>query len=155
LSFNIIGEGEDRQKIRSFIDSQDLTDSVSLLGSLPHSQVISQLYKADAFMLHSKTAISGDREGTPTVLAEAQAVGLPCLSTFHSGIPEMIPNENHRFLAEEGNVAQITSNMEQLLGASEEEIRTVSKFGRKHVEEAFNIDREASKFKELYKQVCF
>lgn len=153
LSFSIIGEGEDRGEIESFIDSNSLSESVTLLGGLPHSKVVKKLYEADAFVLHSKTASSGDKEGTPTVLAEAQAAGLPCLSTFHSGIPEMIPAENHRFLAEEGDVAGITTNIKQLLSESEEEIQTISRLGRKHVEESFDIHKEAAKFKLLYQQI--
>ncbi|WP_340105373.1 glycosyltransferase [Rhodohalobacter sp. 8-1] len=153
LRFSIIGEGGDRQEIKSFIDSQNLTDCVELLGSLPHSQVISHLYIADAFVLNSKTSRSGDKEGTPTVLAEAQAAGLPCLSTFHSGIPEMIPDKNHRFLTEEGDVAGIATNMERLLDASEEEIQAISRAGRKHVEKEFDVNREAAKFKSIYQQL--
>lgn len=153
LSYSIIGKGEERGKIRSFIDSEGLSGSVSLLGSLSHSQVMQQLYEADVFVLNSKTSDSGDKEGTPTVLAEAQAVGLPCLSTFHSGIPEMIPAKNHRFLAGEGNVDEIASNMEELLDAPEAEVREISRAGRRHVEEEFDVDREAKKFITLYQQI--
>ncbi|NBC27034.1 MAG: glycosyltransferase [Bacteroidetes bacterium] len=153
LYFRIIGEGKDRQKIRSFIESEGLSENVTLAGSLPHAQVVEAFYQADAFILHSKTASSGDKEGTPTVLAEAQAAGLPCLTTFHSGIPEMIPDKNHKLLAEEGNLSQMASNMQSLIAASEEEIHSISSAGRQHVEDAFDIRREAAKFGEIYKKL--
>lgn len=150
LSFKIIGEGEDRKKIEAFIKSRKLNDQVILLGGLPHDRVIENLYEADAFILHSKSARSGDMEGTPTVLAEAQAAGLPCLSTFHSGIPEMIPEENHRFLAEEGDVDGIADNFMKLMGMTEKELADVSERGRNHVEAYFDIEKEALKFKNMY-----
>lgn len=151
LRLNIIGEGEKRSEIEAFIKSNDLNENVELLGRLPHSRVVEQLYQADAFVLNSKTSESGDKEGTPTVLVEAQAAGLPCLSTFHSGIPEIIPKENHRFLAEEGNVDQIASNFNKMLVASEDEINEISRLGRKRVEAVFDVNGEAAKFKNLYK----
>jgi colanic acid/amylovoran biosynthesis glycosyltransferase len=84
---------------------------------------------------------------------EAQAAGLPCISTFHSGIPEIIPEENHRFLAEEGDVEQIVANMMSLLNSSEKEVMEVSKAGRKRVEQAFDVAGEAAKFKQLYQEL--
>lgn len=153
LRLSIIGDGEDRSKLETYIQSKGLQNNVSMLGSMPHSNVIKYLYEVDAFVLNSKTAASGDREGTPTVLIEAQAAGLPCISTFHAGIPEIVPVENHRFLAEEGNVPQIISNMQNLLAASEEEIKEISRLGRQRVENAFDITGEAAKFKKLYKQI--
>jgi len=153
LVFEIIGEGESRGKIESFIESHRLSKSVSLLGSMPHSQVIKKLYSADVFVLNSKASASGDKEGTPTVLAEAQAAGLPCLSTYHSGIPEMIPEENHILLAEEGNTDQISANMKRIINASKDEIEAISYRGRKHVEENFNVMKEVLKFKKIYQKL--
>lgn len=153
ITYKIIGEGEDRKMIEAFIESKGLSENVFLLGGMPHSEVVKELYKADLFVLNSKTSKSGDKEGTPTVLAEAQAAGLPCLSTIHSGIPEMIPEENHFLLAEEGNIEQMAINMERLISASQEEITAISHRGRKFVEENFDVKKEALKFKFIYQEL--
>lgn len=153
LKLSIIGEGEDREKLVSYIKYNDLEQNISLLGSIPHAEVIKYLHEADAFILNSKTASGGDKEGTPTVLVEAQAAGLPCISTVHSGIPEIIPPENHHLLAEEGNISQITANIRKLIEAPQDEIKEISRLGRKQVEEAFDVMGEAEKFKILYKQL--
>lgn len=153
IQFDIIGDGELHEDLRDYIEDNGLQDYIRLLGRLPHSQVIEQLNKADVFVLNSKTAASGDKEGTPTVLVEAQAAGLPCISTLHSGIPEIIPEENHRFLAGEGDVEGIASNIMKMLSASEEEVMKISKLGRKRVEESFDVAGEAEKFKNLYEEL--
>jgi len=45
------------------------------------------LSKADVFILCSYTTKNGTKEGTPVVLMEAQACGLPYIATKHAGIP--------------------------------------------------------------------
>lgn len=153
LSLKIIGGGSMEEELKGFIAEHNLEDHVFLLGNLPNKEVIEHLQNADAFILNSKTSESGDKEGTPTVLVEAQASGLPCISTYHSGIPEMIPEPNHKLLAEEGSVDQIIDNLESLLEMSEKEVNEMSMLGRKYMEDDFDVNREAQKFASIYKNI--
>lgn len=153
LELTIIGEGDRRENLQNYISKHDLEDSVNLAGSLPNSDVIDMLYESDAFILCSKTAAKGDREGTPTVLIEAQAAGLPCISTFHSGIPEIIPEKNHELLAPEGDVKSISECIKTLVTASEAYVSECIRLGRERVEKEFNIEEETLKFKRLYERL--
>ena len=153
VSLKIIGDGELRKNLEHYIKDQNIGDSIKLLGALPNMEVQQKMREADAFILCSKEAPDGDKEGTPTVLVEAQAVGLPCISTFHAGIPEMIPEENKRFLAEEGNVPQIIEKIQQLIDCGTEEIEQIALDGRKKVESDFNLNTEVSKIINLYKEI--
>jgi glycosyltransferase involved in cell wall biosynthesis len=150
ISLRIIGGGPLRRQLQNYIDTHGLNSSVSLLGSLPNNEVAVEMQEADAFILSSKESRNGDREGTPTVLVEAQATGLPCISTFHAGIPEIIPEENHHFLAPEGNEQAISSRMDNLMKCSEEEVRKISVAGREKVYENFNLKRETSRLQKIY-----
>ena len=154
LELTIIGEGNHRENLQEYISEHDLDDSVSLAGSLPNSDVIDMLYESDAFILCSKTAAKGDKEGTPTVLIEAQAAGLPCISTYHSGIPEIIPEKNHDLLAPEGDVNSISECIKTLVTASEAYVSDHIRLGRERVEREFNIKEETLKFKRLYKRLA-
>lgn len=63
---------------------------VRFLGPLPRDAVIAALGRADVFALASRIARSGDRDGLPNVLMEAQAMGLPVVATHVSAIPEVV-----------------------------------------------------------------
>lgn len=152
LRLRIVGDGPQRDDLEQYIQAHDLQSSVELLGSIPNAEVARRLQGADAFLLCSKTAASGDREGTPTVLIEAQAVGLPCVSTTHAGIPEMIPEANHSFLAPEGEVCAIAERLRRLRVCSSEELRRVSEAGREIIETSFSLSSEAGALRELYER---
>jgi glycosyltransferase involved in cell wall biosynthesis len=149
-TLTIIGEGELRSALMDQVESRMLGQRIFFAGALPHHNVVEKLRVADAFVLCSKTAADGDSEGTPTVLLEAQAVGLPCVATRHSAIPEVIPAENHRFLAEEGNVLDIAARMMLLSEASREELLSISMAGRRKVEQEHDLGKEAAKLLQIY-----
>ncbi len=86
----IIGEGELKEGLEAQIQRAGLTDHVRLVGLVSRQQLLEALRSADLFVLASRTASSGDQEGQPLALVEAMAVGIPVLSTFHAGIPELI-----------------------------------------------------------------
>lgn len=152
-NLRIIGDGKKIDQYQQLIEELDISESVKLLGALPHNEVKTELNKADAFILASKTAPNGDKEGIPTVLMEAQAMGLPCVSTKHSGIPEVFPTNNHQFLSEEGNVRDIAQKIEALMNCSKAQLEEIASRGRKKIEEEFNLVKEVEELINLYEEV--
>jgi len=146
----IIGDGALRTSIKAHIEKTGLQESVFLRGELPRPEVKAALAEADAFVLSSKTAPDGDAEGVPVVLMEAQAMGLPCVSTCHAGIPEGIPESNHHLLAPEGNVGQIADHMMKVMEAPVAERRMIARHGRRHIENRFSLKTEIEKIHRLY-----
>ena len=154
VTLTIVGEGELHSVLLDYVVSRGLDRRVVFVGSRRHDRVIEMLRGADAFILCSKTAADGDTEGTPTVLLEAQAVGLPCVATKHSGIPEVIPAENHRFLADEGDVLGIAECMKLLSEVSQGELVRISRAGRHKVERAYHLEKEVAKLLEIYSEMA-
>lgn len=152
VRLQIVGDGLMQETLSAYVQEHHLQEVVDLAGRLSNADVAYAMEQADAFILCSKTASDGDREGTPTVLVEAQAVGLPCISTFHAGIPEIIPEVNHRFLAEEGRVEDISDRIEKLLACSPSELGHISEAGRSRVEQAFNLEGEVEKLRGVYER---
>ncbi|MEJ8474009.1 glycosyltransferase family 4 protein [Roseibium algae] len=88
--FTHIGGGELSDELKQMSDKLGLSERISWKGAQPREEVIKACSEADLFTLPSKLAKSGDRDGLPNVLMEAQSMGLCCLSTQVSAIPELI-----------------------------------------------------------------
>ncbi|MGH8764228.1 MAG: glycosyltransferase family 4 protein, partial [Burkholderiales bacterium] len=84
------GGGPLRRKLERRARSLGIEDRIRWRGLLTQDELIAEYRAADLFVLASRVARDGDRDGLPNVLAEAQSQGLACLSTHVSGIPELI-----------------------------------------------------------------
>jgi glycosyltransferase involved in cell wall biosynthesis len=153
LHLDIIGEGPFQVRLERLVAELQLSGRVSLLGPLSSEETLRRMHKAHAFLLCSKTGADGDKEGTPTVLVEAQHVGLPFVSTFHAGIPEMVPHENHQFLAAEGNVNQVAERMEWIMNAQPHVLERMTLRGQIFVRQNFNLSVEVAKLASLYQSL--
>jgi colanic acid/amylovoran biosynthesis glycosyltransferase len=151
-TLKIIGDGEQYTELKAKVAEQGLSERVFLLGALPHSETKRIIRESDAFILCSKTAKNGDKEGIPTVLMEAQALGLPCVTTRHSGIPEVLPSECQKLLADEGDVTQIAESIKAVAGFSVEQLKEITLAGRVLVERDFNLATETHKLINLYQK---
>ena len=109
--YTLIGDGPLLMQMKSLCAELGLNEHVSFLGALPHAEVKRLLASSDAFILPSVTGIDGDMEGVPVVLMEAMAAGLLCLSSMHSGIPELIANGKSGLLSPERDVAGLAANI--------------------------------------------
>jgi len=86
----------------------------TLHGAKTHEQSQAILSRSHLYLSPSVTARDGDQEGTPVALMEAMAVGLPVLSTFHSGIPEMIEDGVSGFLVPERDDSALADRIVRL-----------------------------------------
>ncbi|WP_162891484.1 glycosyltransferase family 4 protein [Salinibacter ruber] len=153
LTLHMVGDGALHDKAERYVEDNQLSESVVLHGRVPNEEVGRRMQGAQAFLLPSKTAPDGDREGTPTVLVEAQASGLPCVSTRHAGIPEMIPEENHDLLVEEGDVTALSEALTGLSTSSVEDLQERVNEGRRKVEDEFSLESEVRKLLSLYRSL--
>lgn len=154
LKLHIAGNGPLDKRVKAFIEEHGMEGVVVLHGRVPNDEITDLMHDSDAFILPSKTAPSGDREGTPTVLVEAQAAGLPCVSTCHSGIPEMIPEANHDLLADEGDTEALTDILRSLADRSVKDLKRIAQRGRQKVEEEFSLVDEVSSLRTIYEETA-
>lgn len=153
LRLDMVGDGELWDDVERYVEKHSLREAVVLHGAEPNEKVIEHMKTADAFVLPSKMAPSGDREGTPTVLVEAQASGLPCISTHHAGIPEMIPKDNHDLLVQEGDVEALVDQFLRVFTLSSNQLQDIAERGRRKVEKEFSLSAQCKKLQSIYQSV--
>ena len=118
-TFTHIGDGPELKNLRRISNSMQNSDRFKWLGSRPQKEVLKSYQEADIFVLASKVAKNGDRDGLPNVLIEAQSQGLPCVSTRLSGIPECIKDEVSGLLAEPGDIEGLAVRLKRLIESDE------------------------------------
>ena len=88
--FEHVGGGPLLDSLKRQAAAAGIGDRMRWLGPKPQNVVLERILAADLFVLASRLAADGDRDGLPNVLLEAQSQELACLATRFSAIPELI-----------------------------------------------------------------
>jgi glycosyltransferase involved in cell wall biosynthesis len=119
------------------------------LGSQPRPVVQSWMNRALLLGAPSVTAASGESEGMPIVILEAQAMGLPVVSSIHSGIPDVVVHKETGFLTSERDWKTLGDYILRLL-----EDKTLwqqfSQKGQERVRTLFNLHSQTRALENLY-----
>jgi len=119
----IVGDGPDEAEARALTARLGVSSVVTFVGAKPHDDLIRRLAAAAVLIHPSATAVDGDSEGgAPTILLEAQAIGMPIVSTRHADIPNVAPEGvGVRLCAEhdvEALAAALVASLESPVGSS-------------------------------------
>lgn len=104
IEYFIAGDGPLKKSLLKQVRKLKLESYVFFLGAVDEEQSVNLYKRCHIFILPCVTVRKHDEEGQALVLQEAQACGLPVLSTFHNGIPEGVINEKTGFLVLERDV---------------------------------------------------
>ena len=96
-----IGGGALDRQMRARADRLGISARITWRGACDQPEVIAAMRAADLFVLPSRIAADGDRDGLPNVLMEAASQKLPILSTPVSAIPEFITSGVHGILSDD------------------------------------------------------
>ena len=127
----------------------NLADSVSLLGYQPYSKVIDESYNNHIFINPSITANDGDTEGTPVVLMDMMATGIPVVSTYHSDIPEIVTDGITGWLAHEKDVESLVNKLLACISQSDS-WNGMAVAARQYIETEFNNIIQSKKLEKQY-----
>ena len=93
-----VGGGNALSSLQNAAADLGLNEKISWLGPLPQETVLSLYRESDLFILPSRVAPGGDRDGLPNVLMEAASQRLAIVTTELPGIAEFITTEVHGLL---------------------------------------------------------
>jgi glycosyltransferase involved in cell wall biosynthesis len=112
-TLTVIGDGPLRRELEAL--ARFLNLQCCFLGAQPSAAVCHHLTRSRVVCVPSVTATNGDTEGLPIVLAEAQAMGLPAVSSVHAGIPELVESGTTGFLLPERDYKGMAEALSTLL----------------------------------------
>ena len=146
----VIGDGPLRSRLETL--ARELNVRCRFLGVQPASMVREALRRAQIFCVPSVTAANGDSEGLGMVFAEAQAMGVPVVSTRHGGIPEVVSDRVTGLLAPERDHEALADSLRLLLG-NEDLWQAFRAAGLQHVEQRFDLKRQTALLEAIYDRV--
>ena len=126
VSLKIYGIGELEEKLNAYIREQGLEDVVRLMG---RSNELYNVYKdVDLYVM------SSDYEGMPNALAEAMAIGLPCISTdCKTGPRDLINDGENGYLVPCDDAEALAQKIKAIFSMSSEEQRAMGQRAREKV----------------------
>ena len=124
-----------------------LDELVDMPGCLPHEAVTAAMRRADLFVLPCRVTADGDRDALPTVLIEAMACGLACISTPVGGVTEIVEHRRSGLIVPVENPWALAAAVEELL-ARPSRRRAFGAAGRRRAAELFDRRRNVARLHE-------
>jgi glycosyltransferase involved in cell wall biosynthesis len=141
VRFLIVGDGELRDQLQGSPEAQTLGDQLIWAGFRREMPAV--CFASDVIIQTS------DNEGTPVSLIEAQAAGVPALSTNVGGTASVIGDE--RRLAAVDDEHELAQAARALL-TDQDAARAAGEAGRQRVLARFGLERLVSDIDELYER---
>jgi glycosyltransferase involved in cell wall biosynthesis len=148
LDVAIAGAGLLAGELQTLIDRLRLSDTVRLIGPQTQEEVQALLRSADVFAAPCIVAPDGNADGMPTVLLEAMAIGVPCIGTKVTGIPEVVRNRQTGFLIPPGDPRRLAHAIREIT-SSRTDRTALARTARALIERDYDSRRQADQLREL------
>jgi glycosyltransferase involved in cell wall biosynthesis len=111
----VIGDGPDRAALERRGERLGVAERVRFLGKLPRDEVLAALGRAQLVVIPSRVGAGGDMEGTPVVLCEAMAAGVPVVASRLGGLGECLDDGVDGLLVAPDDVDALTTTLDKAL----------------------------------------
>ncbi|KKT40198.1 MAG: LPS glycosyltransferase [Parcubacteria group bacterium GW2011_GWA2_44_13] len=109
--FLMIGDGPEFENLKLKIENSGLKN-IKLLGQVPNKDITWYFHSSSIFLMPSR------EEGSPHVILEAMASGVPFIASDIGGVREIVPKEFERFLCPSEDVKCFQDKIKTLLANS-------------------------------------
>lgn len=144
-SVEFIGDGSSMEYLKNMAKELHVEHSVRFLGKKDPNYVATHLCEYDLFVQPSRW------EGFGLTVAEAMAARLPVLVSKGQGPAEVTCNERYGWLFENGNVDDLTMQIEYIYVHYDEVIQKAMK-ALNYVKETYDVSITAHKYLEQYRK---
>jgi colanic acid/amylovoran biosynthesis glycosyltransferase len=134
----IVGKGELEGELRSLIEELGLEQHVELAGPIPREQLLAVYPRATVVVAPCVIGSDGNRDGLPTALIEAMALGVPVVATDVTGIPELVEHGRTGLLVPQHDPEALAGAIRRIVAEPATAERLV-RAGRARVEEDFDL----------------
>lgn len=145
----IVGTGELDADLRAQVGRLGLGAHVELIGARPQAEVFALLRQAAVFAAPCVIGADSNRDGLPTVLLEAMALGTPCVSTDVTGIPEVLRDGETGLRVPQHDPAALAAAAERLMDDDALRVRLAGR-ARERMETDFDVHRNAAEIRRLF-----
>ncbi len=118
-TFTHIGGGSLLKSLKEQARELKIEAHIQWKGAQSQETVLQAMKEADIFVLASRIAADGDRDGLPNVLMEAQSQKAAIVSTQVSAIPELIQSEETGLLVPERSPEDLAADLSKLIRSPE------------------------------------
>lgn len=139
----MVGEGEETAAIEAYVIANNLSDKITLKGTLTKLQIAEVLGSSSFFVFPSRHETFG------LVVAEALSCGLPVVCTSLTSPKEFI-NDKNGILVSPDNIDEIVKGMETMIANRE---MYNSELIHSQIEERFGLENFGRYLIELYNRV--
>jgi len=145
----IIGDGLLWDSLTALVSRHRLDELVTLAGPRPQPDVIAALHNAAVFAAPCVVATDGDRDGLPTVVVEAMALGTPCVSTDVTGLSEVVRDGATGLLVPQRAPEALADALTRVLDDGALRV-LLAENARRQIEGSFDVDRNAAELRATF-----
>ena len=140
VELTLLGDGEDREKIKNAIKANNADSYIFTLGL--KKNVEDYLKKSDIYVSASKT------EGLPLSILEAMACGLPVVATDAGGTRDIVKDGINGFLIEVDNEVEMKAALQQLI--NNKQLRKACSAKSREIAEQWSVEKCTQGYEMLY-----
>ncbi len=145
----LVGGGELEAELRERIAAHGLQQRIELTGPLPQREVVRRVQAGAVLAAPCVIGSDSNRDGLPTVLLEAMALGTPCVSTDVTGIPELLADGVTGLQVPQHDPAALATALEQLLADAALRVR-LTEAARQRIEQDFDVRRNVAGLQQIF-----
>jgi len=150
LHVDLVGTGPLEGELRDHVARLGLESVVSMHGALPQSAVREIVTAADVFVAPCVVGADGNRDGLPTVLLEALALGTPAVATPVTGIPEIVRHGETGLLVPEAHPSALAAAIHRTL-ADPDAAAGRARAARELLEADFDLREHARELQTIFR----